>query len=107
MNYLIKHGIDKNRLTAVGYGKEKPKVIRKKLTEKYPWLKENDVLTEDFIRNQTKENQDICNQLNRRTEFVVLRTTYNLFDSKGHLKHSPSGQKKNAQSDEDFNVHFE
>ena len=107
VNYLIRHGIAKDRLTAVGYGKEKPKVIRKKLTEKYPWLKENDVLTEEFIRNQSKEKQDICNQLNRRTEFVVLRTTYNLFDSKGHLKHSPSGQKKNAQSDEDFNVHFE
>ena len=31
-------------LTPVGYGKERPKKIRKKVTEKYPWLKENDVL---------------------------------------------------------------
>lgn len=36
VNYLIEHGIAKDRLTPRGYGKEKPKVINKKLTEKYP-----------------------------------------------------------------------
>ncbi len=79
VDYLIHHGIEKERLTPVGYGKERPKTIRKKLTEKYLWLKEGDVLTEDFILKQTKEHQDICNQLNRRTEFSVLRTTYKMF----------------------------
>ena len=79
VDYLIKHGIEKERLTPVGYGKEKPKNVRKKLTEKYPWLKEGDVLSEEFILKQSKEHQEICNQLNRRTEFKVLRTTYKLF----------------------------
>lgn len=79
VDYLIAHGIDKERLTPVGYGKERPKTIRRKLTEKYPWLKEDDVLTQDFILKQTREHQEICNQLNRRTEFKVLRTTYKLF----------------------------
>ena len=79
VDYLIKHGIEKERLTPVGYGKEKPKNVRKKLTEKYPWLKEGDVLNEEFILKQSKEHQEICNQLNRRTEFKVLRTTYKLF----------------------------
>lgn len=79
VDYLIAHGIEKDRLTPVGYGKERPKAIRRKLTEKYPWLKEDDVLTQDFILNQTREHQEICNQLNRRTEFKVLRTTYKLF----------------------------
>lgn len=78
--YLTEHGIAKDRLTPVGYGKEKPKTVRKKLTEKYPWLKENDVLTEDFIKKLDKDKQEICNQLNRRTEFIVLRTTYGMFD---------------------------
>lgn len=78
VNYLISKGIAKERLTPVGYGKEQPKTIRKKITEKYTWLKEGDVLTEDFILQQSKENQEICNQLNRRTEFTVLRTTYQL-----------------------------
>ncbi len=87
--YLVEHGIAKDRLTPVGYGKEKPKTIRKKLTETYPWLKEGDVLTEDFIKKLDKDKQEICNQLNRRTEFIVLRTTYGMFDDKGNLKNPP------------------
>ena len=78
--YLTSHGIVRDRLTPVGYGKERPKKIRRKLTEKYPWLKENDILTEDFIKKLDKEKQEIANQLNRRTEFTVLRTTYGMFD---------------------------
>jgi outer membrane protein OmpA-like peptidoglycan-associated protein len=76
--YLVEHGIAADRLTPVGYGKEKPKMIRKKLTEKYPFLKENDVLTEEFIKTLKDDEQELCNQLNRRTEFIVLRTTYGL-----------------------------
>jgi outer membrane protein OmpA-like peptidoglycan-associated protein len=82
VHYLIEHGIASDRLSPVGYGKEKPKTIRRKLTEKYPFLKENDVLTEEFIKTLDEEQQEICNQLNRRTEFTVLRTTYGLFDQK-------------------------
>ena len=78
VDYLIEHGIARDRLTPVGYGKEKPKKIKKKLTERYPFLKENDVLTEDFIKRLKPEQQEICNQLNRRTEFIVLRTTYGM-----------------------------
>ena len=83
VQYLIEHGISADRLTPVGYGKEKPKTIRRKLTEKYPFLKENDILTEEFIKKLDEEQQEICNQLNRRTEFTVLRTTYGMFDKKG------------------------
>lgn len=89
VDYLISHGIAKDRLTPMGYGKDKPKTIRKKLTETYPWLKEGDVLSEVFIKRLDKEKQEICNQLNRRTEFIVLRTTYNMFDEKGKLKNPP------------------
>jgi hypothetical protein len=67
----------------MGYGKEKPKTIRKKLTEKFTFLKENDVLTEEFIKALPDAGQqEQCNQLNRRTEFIVLRTTYGLTPSK-------------------------
>ena len=89
VNYLVEHGIAADRLSPVGYGKEKPKTIRKKLTETYPFLKENDVLTEDFIKKLKPEEQEICNQLNRRTEFIVLCTTYGMFDEKGNLKNPP------------------
>ena len=102
VNYLIEHGIAKDRLTPVGYGKEKPKTIRKKLTEKYSWLKEDDVLTEEYIKKLDNEKQEICNQLNRRTEFIVLRTTYGMFDEKGNLKVQPKPKQKAEESDDGF-----
>lgn len=101
VDYLIAHGIEKERLTPVGYGKERPKTIRRKLTEKYPWLKEDDVLTQDFILKQTREHQEICNQLNRRTEFTVLRTTYKMFDNKGNLQNPPKSKPRQEKVSED------
>ena len=101
VDYLIAHGIEKDRLTPVGYGKERPKTIRRKLTEKYPWLKEDDVLTQDFILKQTREHQEICNQLNRRTEFTVLRTTYKMFDNKGNLQNPPKSKPRQEKVSED------
>ena len=82
VEYLTTHGVASDRLKPVGYGKEKPKTVRRKLTEKYPFLKEGDVLTEEFIKTLDEEQQEMCNQLNRRTEFIVLRTTYGLFPKK-------------------------
>lgn len=105
--YLIAHGIAVDRLTPVGYGKERPKKIKKKLTEKYKWLKEGDVLTEDFIKAlKDKKKEEICNQLNRRTEFSVLRTTYGLFDKNGKLRATPQPQKTENKQD-DGGVYFD
>lgn len=97
--YLTAKGIARDRLSPVGYGKEKPKTIRKKLTEKYTWLKENDVLSEEFIQKLDKDKQEICNQLNRRTEFIVLRTTYGMFDNDGKLKQQPKDTKKSSSAE--------
>lgn len=74
--YLLEHGIEKERLVPVGYGEEQPKVVNKKLTETYPFLKEGDVLTDEFLSKLTEEQQEVCHSLNRRTQFRVLRTTY-------------------------------
>lgn len=113
VNYLVDKGIARDRLSPVGYGKEKPKTIKKKLTEKLTWLKEGDVLTEEFIKKLDPEKQEICNQLNRRTEFIVLRTTYGLLDENGQLK--PKAKAKTAKpsstkatdADNDFDVFVE
>ena len=98
VNYLIAHGIAADRLTPRGYGKERPKTIKRKLTEKYPWLKEGNVLTEEFVRTMDEKRQEICNQLNRRTEFTVLRTTYGMFDEQGKLKNPPQPKTKEDDS---------
>ena len=102
VKYLINHGIAADRLTAVGYGEEKSKTIRRKVAERYPWLKENDVLTEEFILKLKPEQQETANALNRRTEFKVLRTTYNMFDKDGNLKNPPKKPvDKEVETDDD------
>ena len=85
VGYLIDHGIAADRLTPKGYGESKPKTIKRKVAERYAFLKAGDVLTEDFITKLPEEQQEQCNQLNRRTEFTVLRTTYGMFDREGKL----------------------
>ena len=97
VKYLTEHGIEADRLTPVGYGKEKPKTIRKKLTEKYPFLKEDDVLTEEYIKTLKEDEQEQCNQLNRRTEFIVLRTTYGLADT--HKQQAEQNSDQHAEVD--------
>ena len=79
LKYLVAHGVAKDRLTSVGYGEERPFVVDVFTARKHSFLKENDTLSEDFILNLTPKQQEIANQINRRTEFKVLKTTYNLY----------------------------
>ena len=105
-DYLIEHGVPAERLTPKGYGEKVPKVVSKKVSEKNPWLKEGDVLTEEFITAlPDKEKQEFCNQINRRTEFKVLGTTYGILDSEGKLKEDykpkPKSTNTNDQNPDD------
>lgn len=79
VSYLIAKGIDERRLIAKGYGESEPKVVTRKMAERYPFVKEGDSLTEDYILALPEEQQEQCNALNRRTEFRVLRTTFDLY----------------------------
>ena len=116
VRYLIDHGIKKDRLTAVGYGESRPKLVRKRLAEAHPFLNEGDTLTEAFISNLKKEEQEICNSLNRRTEFRVLRTTYGLsieeFNSKennNNKRRSDNGNKGlelKSKRDKDYEENY-
>ena len=77
--YLFEHDIEQARVTAVGYGEEQPITVDKNIHAKYSFLPMGQSLTEDFITTLTEEQQEIANQINRRTEFKVLKTTYNLY----------------------------
>ena len=79
VDYLIKSGINPDRLQPKGYGESRPKVITKKLATQYPQFKEGDVLDEKYINGLSPEDQEIANQINRRTEFQVLSITWNLY----------------------------
>ena len=92
VRYLIEHGIASDRLTPKGYGESKPKTIKRKVAERYPFLKAGDKLTEEFIASLPEEQQETCNQLNRRTEFRVLQTTYGMFDKAGKLIQKPQAK---------------
>ena len=79
VNYLTQHGIDPARLTAKGYGETSPVVPDRNLVIKHRFLKVNVPLTEAFIQKLNPEQQEIAKQINRRTEFKVLKTTYNMY----------------------------
>lgn len=79
VDYLIKAGIEAERLTAKGYGKTQPITVDKALAAKHSFLREGDVLDEEFIDKLPADQQEIANQSNRRTEFRVLKTTYKMY----------------------------
>ena len=79
LDYLISKGIASDRLSSVGNGEDKPVVVDAALAKKYTFLKEGTILNEETILKLTPEQQEITNQINRRTEFRVLKTTYKLY----------------------------
>lgn len=76
VDYLIEKGISPDRLSAKGYGETKPKEVDDKINAQYNFLPVGTVLTETFIKTLSPDNQEFANQINRRTEFRVLRTDY-------------------------------
>jgi len=78
VKFLIQKGINTERLVAKGYGEKVPKKVTLKIAKKYTFFKEGQVLTEQFIKHMPANKQEIANQINRRTEFKVLTTDYNL-----------------------------
>lgn len=78
VDYLVENGISRDRLQPHGYGKSRPKTVTKRIASLYPQFKEGDILTEEFIKTLSEEDQQAADQINRRTEFSVLSLTYNM-----------------------------
>lgn len=78
VEYLVSQGIDEGRLSPVGYGKERPKVVDEKLHEQYEFLPVGQELDEDFVNTLEAEQRQIADQINRRTEFQVISTTWGI-----------------------------
>ncbi|MCH2229566.1 MAG: OmpA family protein [Crocinitomicaceae bacterium] len=83
VDYLIKKGIDKERLIATGYGESQPNYL--KGDDKKPVLDENGnriILTQEFIDSEEDSKlKDSYHQRNRRTSFRVVGEGFNI-DSK-------------------------
>ena len=78
VDYLVENGISRDRLQPHGYGKSRPKTVTKRIARLYPQFREGDILTEEFIKTLSEEDQQAADQINRRTEFSVLSLTYNM-----------------------------
>lgn len=113
VRYLIQHGVARDRMTAVGYGESRPKVITKKLAETLPKgetpveVHETDTLTEAYILAfKDKDAQEVLNALNRRTEFRVLRTTYgttlNEYKPEEEEQKAAAKRREDAPDQDDF-----
>jgi len=77
VTYLIEKGIDPERLSAKGYGESSPKTVDAAIVAQAPFLRIGTPLTEQYINTLAGEEQkEIAHQINRRTEFRVLRTDY-------------------------------
>ena len=77
VQYLIEKGVEPDRLSARGYGESSPKIVDAAIAAQYPFLKAGTALTEQYINSLGSEEQkEIAHQINRRTEFRVLRTDY-------------------------------
>lgn len=77
VEYLIAKGIEAERLSPKGYGESTPKVVDAITESQNPFLKQGTTLSEQFINTlATEEQKEVAHQINRRTEFRVLRTDY-------------------------------
>ncbi|HEY6163116.1 MAG TPA: OmpA family protein [Bacteroidia bacterium] len=98
VEYLISRGIAPDRMVARGYGERKPLTLNKDVTlPSGKIIPKGSVLTESFINKYKvkKGDWELLLQLDRRTEFSVLRKDY--------VPHESNGQQNelNIQLDED------
>ncbi|MCX6254325.1 MAG: OmpA family protein, partial [Bacteroidia bacterium] len=77
VKYLIDKGIEPERLSAKGYGESIPKVVDAIIAAQNSFLKTGTILSEQYINSLANDEQrEIAHQINRRTEFKVMRTDY-------------------------------
>lgn len=77
VQYLIEKGIEPGRLSAKGYGESTPKVVDALIAAQNSFLKTGTTLSEQYINTLSSDEQkEIAHQINRRTEFRVLRIDY-------------------------------
>ncbi|MBR1626203.1 MAG: OmpA family protein [Bacteroidales bacterium] len=81
VDFLVARGIEPERLVAKGYGDRVPRTLKReafvtmgKRTYQFP---KGITLTDEYINSlKTREERKAAHQLNRRTEFRILRTDF-------------------------------
>ncbi|MDR1006131.1 MAG: OmpA family protein [Bacteroidales bacterium] len=113
VDFLHKRGIEFERLVAKGYGDRIPRTLKSTITVEYNKKKftfPNGVtLTDAYIDSlKTKDEREAAHQLNRRTEFKVLRSDYIPRDVRDSIEDAklkaPIVNMVNEQKDADMDV---
>jgi peptidoglycan-associated lipoprotein len=77
VDYLISRGIAPDRLVAKGYGERVPRTLTRDITKEGYTFKAGTVLTDSLINSlPSTAVKEAAHQLNRRTEFSILRNDY-------------------------------
>jgi peptidoglycan-associated lipoprotein len=77
IRFLIESGIDPDRLVAKGYGERVPRALDRDIVSRGYTFKKGTVLNEEYIKSlKSKNEQEAAHDLNRRTEFLILRDDY-------------------------------
>ncbi len=77
VDYLIIRGIEPSRLVAKGYGEHVPITLKKDIVRDGFLFIDGTVMDDNFINSLSSNNEkEAAHQLNRRTEFRVLRKDY-------------------------------
>lgn len=72
VEYLKSRGIDSSRLNYKGYSYHRPYVVTESMSRRFPFLPQGQVLTSEWVSGLEQQQQMVCDQLNRRTEFIVI-----------------------------------
>lgn len=71
--WLVNKEIVRRRVVAKGYGESTPKTVDAKLADRWGFLNEGDVLSEEYIAKLESDSlKEIAHQINRRTEFKIV-----------------------------------
>jgi peptidoglycan-associated lipoprotein len=72
-NFLTRQGIDAGRLSTRGAAYTQPLKVSGELAKKYSFLRENELLTEQYIMRLNRADQGTARQLNNRVELTIVR----------------------------------
>ncbi len=97
--WLVRKGIARERIDAKGYGESAPKAVTAKQANQYLFLKEGDVLTEEYINKlATEQEKEAAHAINRRTEFKITAGPTSIIIKSTRLRKNPSTKSPNDRN---------
>lgn len=72
--YIVRKGIDSERLIPIGYGSKFPFIVTKEISNKYNYLPIGQILDKTFIDSlENREQREKAHEFNRRTVIKIVQ----------------------------------